>query len=372
MAGHQPSKKPLRWRRPGCHFLLTPAARDFTLSKVAKMTDEQVHEYFAAARWGGRSTQICPTCGSDAIHYWISTRRQWRCRELGCSRTFSVTSGTKFADHKLPLRTILQAMVVFANNVKGISASALTRLLGIAYQTAFVLLHKIRESIVESRDKMQLDGLIQIDGAHVSGSTRKGRVKKDATKTQHRDKTGYGANPTHPLRRIVMVVREVDQENRKGAIRTVVEVVRAENRAAVTALAEKYVKKGAKVMTDESSAYNRFNLLYDHETVNHSKEFSTDDGVNNNQAESFFARMRRMVIGQIHRLTPKYMLDYVTEVAWREDERRTPTSMQVANLLVMVQKSESRWWRGYWQGHHRQEEVLFYPKDAKDLPKMAG
>ena len=141
-----------------------------------------------------------------------------------------MTSGTKFADHKLPLRTILQAMIVFANNVKGISASALTRLLGFAYQTAFVLPHKIREAITENRDKKKLEGLVQIDGAHVSGSVRKGRVKTNDTKTQHRDKTGYAANPKHPNRRIVMVLREVDQGNHMGATRTIVEIVRSENR----------------------------------------------------------------------------------------------------------------------------------------------
>ncbi len=362
--------KSKRWRRPGCHFLLTPAARDFTMSKIDKMSDEQVHEYFVAARWGGGTTQVCPTCGSIAIHYWISTRCQWRCRELGCSRTFSVTSGTKFADHKLPLRTILRAMVLFANNVKGISASALTRLLGVAYQTAFVLLHKIRESIVEAADKQQLNGLIQIDGAHLSGRTRKGRVKKASTKTkaQHRDKVGFGANPEHPNRRIIMVLREVDDSaDRLGSIRTVVHVVRKEDGQTATALASRHVKKGARVMTDELAAYNLLGVDYEHQTVNHSNEFSTgrtvDDkqGVNNNQAESYFARLRRMVWGQIHRLTPKYMLDYVTEVGWREDTRRTATSKQVESLLVMTMKSESRWWAGYWQGHKRDYEVMFVP-----------
>ena len=100
--------------------------------------------------------------------------------------------------------------------------------------------------------------------------------------------------------------------------------------------------------------------------VNHSIEFSTDEGVNNNHAESYFSRMRRMVFGQVHRVTPKYMLDYVTEVAWREDWRRIQTSEQVRCLIRMSTYSASQWWRGYWQGKKRKEEVFFSP--AKPRP----
>jgi hypothetical protein len=343
------------------HFLLSPAARDFTLEFVEKMSAATVHAFFVRNRWGDDGTQVCPECGSIDKHYWIKTRRQWRCRDVACGRMFSVTSGTKWADHKLPLKTILKGMVLFATNVKGISASALGRQLGVAYQTAFVLLSKLRESIMECANKNKLDGLVHIDGAHVSGRIRKPRVKEKATRTQAREKIGYEANAKHPNRRIVMVMREVDPHGHKGAIRTIVEVVRAENRKAAEALAKQYITHGARVMTDESNAYGMFMARYDHATVNHEVEFSTDDGVSNNQAESFFSRMRRMAIGQVHRITPKYMLDYVTEIAWREDQRRTRTSEQVRQLLAKSTRSMSRWWRGYWQGKMRQEEIMFAP-----------
>ena len=298
-------------------------------------------------------------CGTIRQHYYLKTRRQWRCREDGCGSTFSVTSGTKFADHKLPLKTILQAIVMFATNVKGISASAMSRGLGVAYMTAFALLHKLRESILENADKTPLDGLIHIDGAHVSGRARKPRVKVKASKTQARSKLSYTDGHQHPNRRIVMVMRQVDPDGRTGSIRTIVEVVKAENAEAANSLAKQYIKRGASIMTDESSAYAEYMARYNHQSVNHSTMFSTNTGVNNNQAESFFARMRRMVFGQIHRLTPKYMLDYATEVAWREDVRRTSTSLQVRQLLGMALKKRSRWWRGYWQGYHRPDEILF-------------
>lgn len=343
------------------HFLLSPSARNFTIKTVEKMSAEKVHALFAEIRWGGNGKQTCPMCSTINNHYYLKSRRQWRCREKGCCTTFSVTSGTKFADHKLSLKMILMGMVLYTTNVKGISASAMSRTLGVAYMTAFTLLHKLRESIMENADKTELDELVHIDGAHVSGRKRKPRVKVRNAKYQARDKLPFSDDDQHANRRIVMVMRQVDPSGGTGSIRTIVEVVRAENAEWAKKLAKEYIKSGATVMTDESPAYSEFMARYNHQTVNHSNMFSTDEGVNNNQAESFFARMRRMVIGQVHRVTPKYMLDYVSEVAWREDVRRTPTSVQVRGLLGMSLKKRSKWWRGYWQGYHRAEEIMFVP-----------
>jgi hypothetical protein len=42
---------------------------------------------------------------------------RWRCKD--CGKDFSITSGTLFASHKLPLRGYLGAIAVFCNEVKG-------------------------------------------------------------------------------------------------------------------------------------------------------------------------------------------------------------------------------------------------------------
>lgn len=341
------------------HFLLTPSARDFPLEKVERMSEARVHAFFAQCRWGKDGTQVCPECGTIARHYWVATRKQWRCKELACGRAFSVTSGTKFADRKLPLRTILKAMVIFCSNVKGISALALSRQLGVAYQTAFVLAHKLRESIVETTDRSQLAGTIHMDGAHVSGRKRKPRVKLPSTKKQARDRVPFSDDPQHRNRRIVMVMREVSDEPGAGALRSIVQVVPAESAEYVRGLVRKYIAKDAIVMTDEHPAYGMLTATHDHQTVNHSVEFSTDAGVNNNQAESYFSRLRRLVIGQVHRVTPAYMFDYASEVAWREDRRRSRTSSQVIDVLGATMRKPSAWWRGYWQGRRRGREILF-------------
>lgn len=331
------------------HFLLSADSREFTLERVAEMSRREVHEWFVKARWGDRGQQACPGCGRIDAHYWVKSRWQWRCRDIACGRMFSVTSGTAFADHKLPLRKLLQAMVLYMANVKGISACAMARIIKTTYQTAFVLLHKLRESIRINANLEPMDGLVQIDGAHVSGRLRKPRVKKPATKQQARDRVPAHAFPKHPNRRIVLVVREVSPEKGKGSKRTIVDIVQAEDEEAVIKVAKKYLKKGSTVWTDELAAYNVLGAYFDHRTVNHSREFSTDDGVNNNQAESFFSRMRRMIIGQVHRVTPVYMHNYVHEVRWREDSRRLDPRIMTRQLFSWVSLNQMSEWRGYWQ-----------------------
>lgn len=339
------------------HFLLSARARDFTLEDVDRLTAKGVHDFFAEIRWGKSGTQVCPSCGSENKHYWITSRKQWRCREHGCSRVFSVTSDTAFADHKLPLKKILKAFVIFATNVKGLSAAALGRLLGVSYQTAFTLFHKIREAISANVDETPLKGLVHIDGAHLSGKSRKPRVSLPSTKRQARDRYPPHAFPKHPNRRIVIALREVHPDKGQGATRTITGIVFSEDWQSVENLSRRYIEKGSTVYSDELGAYTKLSKLYRHRTVNHSKEFSTDDGVSNNQAESFFARVRRLIIGQVHRVTPHYMTDYINEVAWREDSRRKPTSEQVRELLGFALDQPSQKWRGYWRGKDRYFKV---------------
>ena len=110
------------------HFLLTAAARTLTLASVARMSDEEAERVFVRLRWSDNNGDAyCPHCGCLTVY---ACRRpngapRWRCK--ACRKDFSVTSGTLFAFHKLPLRAYLMAVAIFANEVKGKSMLALSR-----------------------------------------------------------------------------------------------------------------------------------------------------------------------------------------------------------------------------------------------------
>ena len=203
-----------------------------------------------------------------------------------------------------------------------------------------------------------------MDGAHLCGRPRKPNSRNKLTKKWlpprarlTNDATGY-----HPNRRIVIVLRELYPGKGKGACRTIVEFAKGESADVVNALAQRYIKDGALVMTDELASYNDFGRVYDHRTVNHNVQFCTKIGVNNNQAESFWTRVRRMVWGTTHRITPHYLAEYTNEMAWREDVRRRSQRDKLEILLgKMLRSGRSRWWLGYWQGTHRTGDLEFIP-----------
>ncbi|MDE2600501.1 MAG: transposase, partial [Rhodocyclaceae bacterium] len=141
---------------------------------------------------------------------------------------------------------------------------------------------------------------------------------------------------------------------------------------AATELANLYVTPGTRIMTDENAAYNRLDLEYDHDTVQHQIEFSTDTGINDNQAESYFSRLRRHVLGVSHRIQCKYMMDIAVEMAWRDDVRKTTEGQKLGSLTRSIFTTGlSRWWRGYWQYYHRAGEILLAQGITEDALKAA-
>jgi hypothetical protein len=154
-----------------------------------------------------------------------------------------------------------------------------------------------------------------------------------------------------------MVLRQV--EPKIGAIRTITAVAESENERDALMLIRRFVSPDAIVMTDENPAYSNVSATHQHYAVNHSECFVNADGVNENQAESFFSRQRRCEYGTTHGMRAIYLADHSAEMEWREDTRRRPLSQLIEDVLKKALTSGySRWWRGYYQGNHRGAEIL--------------
>jgi hypothetical protein len=100
------------------HWLLNANAVSISLADVCTMSEKEVEKRFTAIRWADNDGHpYCPHCGS--LDAYTSSRPN--------GKDFSVTSGTIFAWHKLPLRIYLLAIVIVCNEVKGKSMLALRR-----------------------------------------------------------------------------------------------------------------------------------------------------------------------------------------------------------------------------------------------------
>lgn len=161
-------------------------------------------------------------------------------------------------------------------------------------------------------------------------------------------------------RRIVLSIRKMsDNSNCPGASRTISLILRAESAAEVVPVIRRYVKPGTRIQTDDGHAYTSLSAWYDHQTVCHSIEYSTDDGINNNQAESFMGRMRRAEYGVYHGMRPQYLAFYAAEIAWREDVRQLSVMKKINDLFRRIFSCDiSLAFRGYAQGHRLKHEYL--------------
>ena len=171
------------------HFLLSAKARTLSLSAVLRMTDEEAESAFVRIRWtDGRP--VCPHCECPIVYDCRKANGapRWRCK--ACRKDFSVTSGTIFAFHKMPLRQYLAAIAIFINEVKGKSALALSRDLNCQYKTAFVLAHKLREAMASELKGMQLGGdgeTVEVDGGYFGGYIKPANLKREPPRSAPRE-----------------------------------------------------------------------------------------------------------------------------------------------------------------------------------------
>jgi transposase-like protein len=332
------------------HFLLSAKARTLSVRKVFGMSDDEAFTLFREVRWGKGEEVICPVCGVIGKHYFKATRKQWQCKD--CRHTFSVTSGTIFAFHKLPLKIYLAAIAIFTNAAKGISALQLSRDLGVQYKTAFVLAHKIRESLMAQRKLGKLEGEVHIDGAYVNGHIRPKNKKVDRVDRRL-------AKYQKPNKRCVLVMRQKCQELASGASKTITFVLKSENQADIGKLSDQFITRHSMICADESNAYDLLHAKFDTRRVNHALEYRSDEGITNNLAESYFARFRRMQYGQVHKFGNLYLANYANEAAYREDTRRWANGSIFSDIVKKCAVTRTHYdWCGYWQGNKRQMERL--------------
>ncbi|WP_243043135.1 IS1595 family transposase [Dyella sedimenti] len=353
------------------HHLHSKEARNFA-PFVLRMSENEAENLLAEIRWGSPSMQVCPWCGVMRKHYRKHKRRRWCCAD--CNRDFSVTSHSLLHGHKLSFKQLVLAALMFANKVKGSTLLLMSRDLGITPKTCQVLAGKIRESFLKNIDLAPLDGIVHMDGGYFCGKPRKPncRIKMPADaiakrfgrkKIQNTAKPWIEAGMTREnwerradKRTVISICSSAGRGN--GSARTMAFVCRSENAADVKRIAEKFITPGSIVMTDEGGAYGALSGLWEHYWVPHAERFSTPEGVSNNMAETFNSRLRRGEYGAFHGFRPKYLQDYAAEFAWRETNRKLSQRDQVLTILRgLLTQGKSEWWRGYWQGHHRKEEL---------------
>ena len=129
--------------------------------------EEQCQERLFSMRWpmGYR----CPECGHDK-YCQLKSRSLYQCNR--CHHQASLTAGTLFSASKLPLMTWFLAIYLLTQEKNGISALELSRQLGVSYNAAWRVKHKLMQAMKEFDDRTPLKDFIQLDDAYWGGVHR--------------------------------------------------------------------------------------------------------------------------------------------------------------------------------------------------------
>jgi transposase-like protein len=241
-----------------------------------RMSDAEAEKTFIRLRWSDNDgNAYCPHCGCLIVYM---ARRpngapRWRCK--ACRKDFSVTSGTLFHAHKLPLKAYLLAIAIFCNEVKGKSMLALSRDLGVQYKTSFVLAHKMREAMAaEVKGVLRIGGegrKAEIDGGYFGGYVTPANLRENRRDRRLRQNLSG-------KRQCVVVIRERDGLTLPGVFRSEGDALDFIRRKVV---------RGTEVFADESGAWNPLHGRFIMKRINHQVAYSLD-GASTNKRRVLF------------------------------------------------------------------------------------
>jgi transposase-like protein len=272
-------------------------------------TELSVIEHFIKVRYGEWKVPCCHCGCISKVYHQSHKPKVFNCRN--CDNTFSVFKDTIFEDTSTDMRKWMYAIHLFLNGKKGISGYQLMREIGVTYKTAWRMLHLIRLAMGNADNQKFIDAVIEIDETYVGGKPRKGKDDDD-----DKPKRGRGTKKTP-------VVGVIDRENKK--IHAKVAKPNKEGKKLtgkqLLEIIGEVVKNPCLLITDEFSGYNCLNRTqHIHLKINHQQAFAQGIAHTNN-IESFWATLKRGIIGIYHHVSVEYLQEYVNEFCFRYNYR---------------------------------------------------
>jgi ribosomal protein L37AE/L43A len=117
----------------------------------------------------------CPRCG-EARHSRHERGGQLLLQCSGCRHQASLIAGTVFEASKLPLTRWFLALFLLSQSKNNVSALSLKRHLGVCYQTAWDMKHKLMDTMAEAEQTRVLAGRVELDDAYLGGERNGGKV----------------------------------------------------------------------------------------------------------------------------------------------------------------------------------------------------
>jgi len=266
----------------------------------------------------------CPRCGTDKVFKIKHRPWNWVCKsgaetvdkqtgELKlCKKQgyrFSPLVGTVFENTNYPLPVWFEVIYLICQSKKGMSAMQIQRMLKesgreTAYKTAFYICHRVR-AMLDNPEFGPLMGQVEVDETYIGGSNRNRHWNKK--------KRGTGTADKIPV---------VGAISRKGNF--VCKMIENADTETLTKFVTKPVSSKVElVSTDEHSGYQYLQWYpYPHQVVTHSQGEYVQGEIHTQSIDSFWALLKRGIVGTYHNVSKKYLPLYLNEFQWRFNQRK--------------------------------------------------
>jgi transposase-like protein len=280
--------------------------------------ENRAREHLEKLQWP--NGPICPHCGNcDGKRITLLKGKSTRpgvhkCKE--CRKPFSVTVGTVMERSKIPLGKWLAAMHLMTASKKGMSAHQLHRMLGVTYESAWFLAHRLREAM--KPDMVSFGPLggegkpVSVDETYIGGKAKN---------------RAFDGKP----RRKAMVMTLIDHEAGRASSHHIANV----GADTVREVLFTHVSRKPTLVSDESNLYRATGEHYaKHETVLHAgREYVNKGGFSTNINENYFSLLKRGIYGIYHHVSEAHLGRYVTEFDFRYNHRSISDSERAAKAL---------------------------------------
>jgi transposase-like protein len=266
----------------------------------------------------------CPRCGTDKVFKIKHRAWNWVCKsgaetvdkQTGevkiCKKQgyrFSPLVGTVFENTNYPLPVWFEVVYLICQSKKGMSALQIQRMLKengrqTAYKTAFYICHRVR-AMLDNPDFGPLMGKVEVDETYIGGKN----------KNRHWDKRQSGTGTAGKIPVVGAIAR-------KGNV--VCKMIENADIETLTKFVRQTVSdKVELIATDEHSGYRLLKWApYPHEVVTHSNDEYVRGEVHTQNIDSFWALLKRGIIGTYHNVSKKYLPLYLNEFQWRFNHRK--------------------------------------------------